>query len=93
MVEKSTTETAATAMLTAFGAMAVMVGGIFFFVIINTFMGGLAGWVVGLVFGETILSILAQLGIHGVTMFQFGAFMGFVGGFLKTKVTHEKVDN
>ena len=62
-------------------------GGIFVFAMISPLFGGIAGWVVGLFFGDTILGILGQLGVHNVTMFQFGAFMGFVGGFLKTKVT------
>lgn len=74
-------------MATAFGAIALMIGGVFFFVILGTFLGGVAGWIVGLAFADTILGILAQIGVHNVTMFQFGAFMGFVGGFLKTKVT------
>lgn len=71
----------------AFGVIALTIGGIFFFVIFGTLMGALAGWVVGLVFGDTILGILAQFGVKNVTMWQFGTFMGFVGGFLKTKVT------
>lgn len=70
-----------------FGSIALFLGGLFFFVIFGTFVGAICGWAVGLVFGDTILNILGQIGIHGVTMFQFGAFMGFVGGFLKTKVT------
>ena len=76
-------------MATAFGAIALGIGGIFFFVIFGTLLGGIAGWIVGLVFSDTILGILAQIGIKNVTMFQFGALMGFVGGFLKTKVTAE----
>lgn len=70
-----------------FGGVALTIGGIFVFVILGTFAGGCSGWIVGLVFGETILDIAGQLGIHGVTMFQLGCFLGFVGGFLKTKVT------
>ncbi len=71
------------------GSIALSIGGIFLFVILGTLMGGLAGWVVGLVFSDTILGIAAQIGIHGVTMFQLGCFLGFIGGFLKTKVTAE----
>lgn len=70
-----------------FGGVALAISGIFFFVIIGTLFGALAGWTVGLVFGDTILGILSQIGIRNVTMWQFGAFMGFIGGFLKTKVT------
>lgn len=69
-----------------FGMMTFAVAGVFWFIILGTLVGALAGWTVGLVFGDTILGILGQVGIHNVTMFQFGAFMGFVGGFLKTKV-------
>lgn len=72
-----------------FGTVALAIGGIFFFVILGTLMGAVAGWTAGLIFGETILGILAQIGIKNITMWQFGAFMGFVGGFLKTKVSAE----
>lgn len=64
-------------------------GGIFMFVIFGTLLGGVAGWIVGLFFADTILGIASQLGIKNVTMFQLGAFMGFFGGFLKMKVTAE----
>lgn len=74
---------------TGFGVVCLTMMGIFCFVIFGTLLGGIAGWIVGFFFGDTVLGILAQLGIKGVTMFQFGCFMGFVGGFLKTKVTAE----
>jgi len=74
-------------MITSLGAIVVGIGGIFFLVILSTLFGALAGWVVGLVFADTILGILAQIGIKNIAMWQFGAFMGFVGGFMKTKVT------
>jgi len=70
-----------------FGVMALSVGGVFLFVIAATCLGALSGWIVGLVFSDVILGILSRIGIKNVTMWQFGAFMGFVGGFLKTKVT------
>lgn len=76
-------------MTKTFGAIALTMGGIFFFVIFGTLLGGIAGWTVGLVFGDTILGIAGQLGLRGITMFQFGCFLGFIGGFLKTKVTAE----
>lgn len=71
------------------GGAVLAVGGIFLLVILGTLFGALAGWIVGLVFGDTILLIAAKLGIDGIAMWQFGAFLGFVGGFLKTKVTAE----
>jgi hypothetical protein len=71
------------------GGIVLSVSGIFFFVVLGTLMGAFSGWVVGLFFSDTILGIANQLGIKGIAMWQFGAFMGFVGGFLKTKVTAE----
>jgi hypothetical protein len=71
------------------GGAVLTIGGIFFLVTLGTLIGAIAGWVVGLFFGNTILLIAAKLGIDGITMWQFGAFLGFVGGFLKTKVTAE----
>ena len=56
-------------------------------IIFGTLFGGVAGWVVGIFFGDTILGILSQIGIKGITMWQFGVFMGFVGGFIRANVT------
>ncbi len=58
--------------------------------IASTFFGGVASWIVGLAFEDTILGILAQLGITNVTMFQVGAFLGFVTGFLKENIKISK---
>lgn len=77
------------AMMKFFGGVVITIGGLFFLIVLNTLMGSLAGWVVGLFFGDTILGILGQLGVHNIVMWQYGAFMGFTGGFLKTKVTAE----
>lgn len=74
-------------MAKVFGVVMLSMMGIFFFIIFGTLLGGLAGWIVGFFFGDTILAIASQLGIKSVTMFQLGCFLGFVGGFLKTKVT------
>lgn len=72
-----------------FGGFLLIIGVTFVFVPLATLMGGFVGWLVGIFFGDTILGIFGQLGIHNVTMFQLGACLGFVGGFLKTKVTAE----
>lgn len=72
-----------------FGGTLLTLAGFFILTVIGTFFGALAGWTVGLAFGGTILGIAAQLGVHGFSMWQIGAFLGFVGGFLKTKVTAE----
>lgn len=71
----------------AFGIAALAMSGVFVFVIFGTLLGGFAGWLVGVFFGDTILGIASQLGVKGVTMFQLGCFLGFIGGFLKTEVT------
>lgn len=64
---------------------AVLVGAsIPLLVVLGTAFGALIGWFIGLFFGGWILDILQQLGIHNVTMAQFGAFMGFIGGFVRS---------
>lgn len=67
-----------------------MVGLFMIFGILTTFMGAFSGWFIGLFFGETILGILSSLGITGFSMWQIGAFLGFVGGFFRTTVTAKK---
>lgn len=67
------------------GAMVAVVA--FLVVMLSALFGGIAGWIVGLMYGESILGIAAQLGIHGITMFQFGVFLGFVGGFFKSNLS------
>lgn len=71
------------------GSILLTLSGIMVFVILGTLFGAVSGFIVGLFFGETILGIVGQFGLHNVSMWQFGAFMGFVGGFLKTKTTVE----
>lgn len=75
------------ALAKGFGLVMLSMMGIFFFVIFGTLLGGVAGWTVGIFFGDTILGIASQIGVKNISMFQFGSFLGFIGGFLKTKVT------
>lgn len=72
--------------LTVVGAVILLAGGIVLLLPLGTFCGAIAGWVVGLFFEREILGVADQLGLHNVTMWQLGAFLGFVGAFLKTKV-------
>lgn len=51
-----------------------------FLVVLGPIVGAVSGWFVGLFFGDTILGIFAALGLHGFTMSQIGAFLGFLGG-------------
>lgn len=55
-------------------------------VILGTFFGGVAGWIVGLFFTDTIMQTLNRIGIDtmGMTMWQLGATLGFVSGFFKS---------
>ena len=58
-------------------------------VILGTFFGGVAGWIVGMFFTDTIMTTLNRIGVDtmGMTMWQLGATLGFVSGFFKsTKV-------
>lgn len=58
-------------------------------VILGTLFGGIAGWIVGLFFTDTIMTTLNRFGVDtmGMTMWQLGATLGFVSGFFKfTKV-------
>ena len=68
----------------AFGALAVVTL-VFFIVVLGTLMGAVAGWIVGLFFGETILSTLSRFGVStlGLQMWQLGATLAFVGSFFK----------
>jgi len=58
-------------------------------VTLGTLFGGIAGWIVGLFFTDTIMGTMNRFGVDtmGMTMWQLGATLGFVGGFFKsTKV-------
>lgn len=72
--------------IVSFGFVLVLVGPI-----LGVFFGALAGWCVGLVFEDTVIGTLARFGVDtsGLSMWQLGACLGFVGGYLKTTV-HQK---
>ena len=58
---------------------------VFALIIFTTFMGAVAGWIVGLVFEQTILDTLARFGVNvaGLSMWNLGATLAFVGSFFK----------
>lgn len=64
-------------------------GLVFLVPILGVLFGAFSGWVVGLFFTDTILGFLARLGADtdGLAVWQVGAAMGFLGGFLKTSVS------
>lgn len=51
--------------------------------VLATLLGAISGWITGLVFEDIILGVIHQLGLHSVTMWQLGGFLGFIGGFFK----------
>lgn len=74
-----------------------LVGGAFLFIAaivliapLATAFGWMAGWAVGLFFGDTILNLLSALGLHGFSMAQIGAGLGFISGFLRTSTSVKK---
>lgn len=54
--------------------------------LLGALFGAFSGWVVGLFFGDTLLSIFSQLGVHA-SMWAIGAFLGFGGGFFRSHLT------
>ena len=55
-------------------------------IIINTLIGAISGWTIGLIFGTSIAKILSQIGITGYSMWTIGAFMGFVSSFFRSSI-------
>ena len=68
--------------LMALGLVAVII----LMVILGTLFGGIAGWIVGLFFTDTIMGTLNRIGVDtiGMTMWQLGATLGFISGFVKS---------
>lgn len=73
------------------GTTVFFIGSIIFIAPLATAMGALGGWIVGWFFGNAILSVLGQIGVHDVAMWQLGAAFAFFGSFLRTQTT-VKVD-
>ena len=63
-----------------------LVAVVFILVILGTLFGGIAGWIVGLFFTDTIMNTLNRIGVDtmDMTMWQLGATLGFVSGFFKS---------
>lgn len=66
------------------GAIIVVPLTLVFLIILGTLLGAVTGWIVGLFFSETILSVLAGFGAQGFTMWQLGAALGFIGPFFRS---------
>lgn len=58
-------------------------------IMLHVILSAIFGWVIGLFFGKAILGILSQIGISGYSMWQIGAFMGFVASFFSKYITYD----
>lgn len=75
----------------ALGLGILWVATLFIVIPLGTLFGAFAGWVVGHTFlGGWVLDGLGSFGVRGIDLTDFGALMGFAGGFLRTKVEHAK---
>jgi len=61
-------------------------GALILLTILGPLVGALSGLIVGVFFSTPILHTLSAFGVDGVTMWQLGATLGFVGGFFKAVV-------
>ena len=60
--------------------------------LIGPAMGALAGWIVGLVFGDAIFSVLRGFGVDTTqfAMWQLGAALSFIGAFFIITIDRKK---
>jgi len=63
---------------------------LFVAIILSTLFGGIAGWVVGMVFPFVTDTVREVSGLTELTNFQIGAILGFVGSFFKTSCSGSK---
>jgi hypothetical protein len=77
--------------LKVFGGVALVVAALLVFPLLGATLGAFSGWVVGFVWGDTILGVLRSIGLQEkITMTQIGCTAGFLGGFVKTRLSTEK---
>ncbi len=74
------------------GGAVLVVGGLFVFPLLGAFFGGVSGWIVGIFFGDAILGLFAALGVKGISMWQLGVTLGFVGGFFRSSSSSSNKD-
>jgi len=56
--------------------------------LVGAFFGMIGGWIVGWAFDETMQKLLVNvLGLKDVVMWELGAMMGFVGGFIRSSTS------
>ena len=62
---------------------------VFFFILLGTLLGGVAGWVVGGVF-PFVTDTLREVSGLTLTNFELGAVLGFLGGFVRSSSVSSK---
>jgi len=67
-------------------------GNLVFLTIQGPLVGALSGLIVGIFFSAPILHTLSAFGVDGVTMWQLGATLGFVGVFFKAVIAKVESD-
>ena len=65
---------------------------LFFIRLIGPAVGALSGWIVGLVFGDAIFSVLRAFGVDTTqfAMWQLGAALSFIGSFFVITIDRKK---
>lgn len=80
-------EPKASAGVVAAGKIALGALFVVFVCLLGALGGAFAGWVVSWIFNDTMLAVMAAVGIHGIALWQWGAFLGFSGGFIRSQVS------
>ena len=69
----------------------VLIAIVFFLApLVGVLVGAFSGWVVGLFFPTTFNVLLAAIGLGQFAVWQLGAALGFVGGFLQSSSSSVK---
>ena len=63
---------------------------LFFVAIGGALVGALSGWLVGLLFDETLRLLAHAMGIPAAAPYQLGAMFGFVGAFFRSQLSTSK---
>lgn len=58
--------------------------------LVGVCMGAFCGWVVGTFWPSTMLQGMTAVGMGAMAPYQFGAFLGFSGGFFKSVTNNTK---
>lgn len=71
-------------------AIVFMAAAVFGACLLGTAVGATAGWIVGLVFDQSMFLLAKMLGIPDAAPYQLGAIFGFIGGFFRSSIMTRK---